>query len=60
MNQGKIVIYKDTVGEWRFRFVAGNGKIVAPASQGYKTKRSCRKGIDAVVKIAINYDKGAR
>lgn len=54
MPQGKIEFYKDTAGEWRFRFVAANGKIVA-VSQGYKSKRSCLKGVAAVVKVAMNH-----
>ena len=54
MAQGKIVIYRDTAGEWRFRFVAGNGQIVA-ASEGYKSKRACLKGIAAVVRVAMNH-----
>ena len=57
MAQGKIVLYKDTVGEWRFRIIAANGEIVA-ASQGYKNKASCLKGVDAVVKVAKNHGKG--
>ena len=32
------MLYKDTAGEWRFRFVSGNGKIVA-ASQGLATTK---------------------
>ena len=57
MRQGKIVIYGDKAGEWRFRFVAANGKIVA-VSEGYKTKSSCLKGIAAAVKVARNHGKG--
>lgn len=31
--------YKDTAGEWRWRFVASNGRIMADSGEGYKTKR---------------------
>ena len=59
MPQGKIGLYKDTAGEWRFRFVAANGKIIA-VSQGYKTKASCLKGVAAVVKVAVNHSTKGR
>ena len=38
----KFEIFKDRRGEFRFRGVARNGKIVC-ASEGYKTKRSMLK-----------------
>ena len=50
MNKSKIEIWKDVRGEWRFRFKARNGKIVA-VSEGYKRKGACLRGINAVDKI---------
>ncbi len=42
-------IYQDKAGEFRFRLVAKNGETVL-ASEGYKTKASCKKGIQSVIK----------
>jgi len=33
--------YKDTAGEWRWRRIASNGRIVGASSQGYVNKSDC-------------------
>lgn len=33
----KTIIYRDARGEWRWRIVARNGRIVADSGEGYKT-----------------------
>lgn len=40
-------IFKDTTGEWRFRFNNNEGKIVLQ-SEGYTAKQMCKKGIASV------------
>lgn len=52
---GKFEIYKDKKGEFRFRLIAANGQVIA-TSQGYKTKASCKNGINSVKKNAPNTD----
>lgn len=47
----KFEIYHDHAGEFRFRLRARNGENIA-ASEGYKSKESCKKGIESVVKNA--------
>lgn len=39
-------MYKDEAGEYRWRFRAANGKIIADSAEGYKDRRSCRHGMD--------------
>ncbi len=46
---GKIEIYKDKRGEFRFRLKAANGQIIL-ASEGYKAKTGCKNGIESVRK----------
>ncbi len=41
-------IYKDAKDEFRWRLKAGNGKIMATASEGYKTKASCTKAVETI------------
>jgi uncharacterized protein YegP (UPF0339 family) len=41
-------IYKDSKSEYRWRFRANNGKIVADSAEGYKDKADCKRGIDIV------------
>ncbi len=47
----KFEIYKDSAGEFRFRLNAKNGENIL-ASEGYKKKDSCLKGIESVKKNA--------
>lgn len=42
---GKFHIYKDHAGEFRWRLVAPNGRIVADSAEGYSSKQKCHEGI---------------
>lgn len=44
----KVVIYKDRKGEWRWRFVAPNGRIVADSGEGYKRKGNAIRGFKSL------------
>ena len=37
----RFIIFKDTVGEWRFRLRADNEEIIA-VSEGYKNLQDCK------------------
>ena len=39
----KATIYQDRRGEWRWRIRAGNGRILAVASEGYINRAHCRE-----------------
>lgn len=41
----KIEVYKDRSGEYRWRYIASNGNIMATSSEGYVNKGDC---VDAV------------
>ncbi len=43
----KFEMYEDKAGEFRFRLKAKNGEVIA-VSEGYKTKESCKNGIESV------------
>jgi uncharacterized protein YegP (UPF0339 family) len=49
----KFEISKDHAGKYRFHLEAPNGEIIA-ASQGYETKASAEKGIEAIKTHAPN------
>ena len=40
----EVMFYLDKADEWRWRLVAGNGKVVADSSEGYVTKWGCKRG----------------
>ena len=49
---GNFELYEDRAGEYRFRLKAGNGEVIALASEGYSSKASALKGIESVRKNA--------
>lgn len=56
---GKFELYKDKAGEYRFRLKASNGQNIL-ASEGYKSKSSCKNGIESVKKNASDDKKYER
>lgn len=45
----KWEIYKDKGGQYRFRLSASNGSCICH-SQGYKSKASCKNGIESIIR----------
>ena len=41
-------VYADAAGEWRWRLVAGNDRIIAESGEGYQDKQDCLHGIELV------------
>lgn len=39
-------MYKDTRGEWRWRYDASNGRTIFESSEGYHNKSDCFRGIE--------------
>jgi uncharacterized protein YegP (UPF0339 family) len=48
----KFVVFKDTNGQYRWRFVSSNSRIVAISGEGYINKSDCLAGIELVKKHA--------
>lgn len=46
-------VYKDVSGQWRWRLVASNHKIVATSGESYWNKDDCLHGI-GLVKSTFN------
>jgi uncharacterized protein YegP (UPF0339 family) len=44
----KFELYKDSKGEFRWRLIASNGQMIANGGEGYKSKESCKAGIESV------------
>jgi len=38
-------VYEDQAGEWRWRMVAGNGRVVADSGEGYSSKSGARRAV---------------
>lgn len=46
--------YIDDRGQWRWRLVAGNGKIIADSGEGYVQEHDCDHGISLVVSTDLS------
>jgi uncharacterized protein YegP (UPF0339 family) len=44
----RFVLYKDTASQYRWRFIANNGRIVADSAEGYYNKTDAQNGINLV------------
>lgn len=49
-------LYKDKAGEYRWRMVASNGRIVADSGEGYSSKSGARSAIENVQSDAGSAD----
>jgi uncharacterized protein YegP (UPF0339 family) len=41
-------VYEAAAGEWRWRLVAGNDKVIADSGEGYRDRQGCLHGIELV------------
>jgi uncharacterized protein YegP (UPF0339 family) len=44
-------LYKDGKGEWRWRLLAHNKKIIADSGEGYVKRSAARKAVDRVKQL---------
>lgn len=40
----KLEFYQDDIGDWRWRAIAANGRIVADSAEGYRKRSDCDRG----------------
>ena len=48
-------VFKDTAGQWRWRFYAPNNRIVAASGEGYINRDDCV----AAINLVANHSQGA-
>src|SRR5690606_10467858 len=41
-------VFQDSKNEWRWRFIASNGKIIATAGEGYNAKADAMKAVKSI------------
>lgn len=47
-----LQFYQDLKGEWRWRFIASNGRIIAESGEGYKRLSGALEGFNSLVSVA--------
>ena len=53
-EMAKFEIYKDAQGDFRWRFQANNGKILAESGEGYNNRPNCEHSIILIKQEAAN------
>jgi uncharacterized protein YegP (UPF0339 family) len=54
MKTATFQVYRDRKGEYRWRLLARNGRIVADSGEGYETKRGVVRAIAGTLRAAFN------
>ena len=50
----KFNVYEDARKEWRWTYVAGNGRKIADSGEGYKNHSDCIAAIDIIKRTAAS------
>ncbi|WP_374526005.1 YegP family protein [Sphingopyxis sp.] len=50
---GHYKLYQDTRSQWRWRYVAANGRTIADSGEGYYNRQDAINGI-AIMKASYN------
>lgn len=48
LELAKFILYKDAAAQYRWRFLANNGKIIADSAEGYYNKSDAQNGVNIV------------
>lgn len=51
-KQGRFRVYRDRKGEWRWRLIARNGRIVADSGEGYDRRNKAMHAAFTTARIA--------
>jgi len=49
-RRARFVVYQDRAGEWRWRLLAANNRIVATSGEGYTRMRDCERAITGALR----------
>ena len=49
----RVEIYKDEAGEFRWRGIARNGRVIAESGEGYNNRMYCQKMARALFPLAV-------
>lgn len=47
-GRGAFQVYEDSAGEWRWRLLAGNRRVIANSGEGYHKRQDCLHAIELV------------
>jgi uncharacterized protein YegP (UPF0339 family) len=47
-HMARFELYKEGNGEYRWRFISSNGRVLADSGESYQNKADCQSGIDLI------------
>lgn len=59
-RQDKVVVYRDKAGGWRWRYVRGNGRVMADSAESYQRRGACINAATRVTLVGISAHSEAR
>lgn len=63
-RRGRFVVYQDKAGQWRWRLLAANNRIVADSGESYTRMRDCERAVAGAMRAteqaAANLRQAAR
>ena len=51
-SKARFEVYNAEDGDWYWRLISNNGRIIADGSEGYETRQSCTAGVKRVKKYS--------
>ncbi len=48
MKVDEVRVYRDSAGDWRWKFVRSNGRVMADSSEGYRQAWRCEQAAEYV------------
>nr|WP_313695370.1 HVO_2922 family protein [Halobaculum sp. XH14] len=55
-SKATFELYEDSAGQWRWRLVHDNGRIIADSGEGYASKQKATEGLESVRENATGAD----
>lgn len=54
----EVEVYEDGAGEWRWRLISTNGRIIADSAEGYDSASNARRAFETVRETLEDSDDG--
>lgn len=54
MKRARFDVYQDTAGQWRWRLLAANGRVVADSGESYTRLRDAERAVIAALKATAS------
>lgn len=57
MRKARFQVYMDTAGQWRWRLLAANGRVIADSAEAYTRKSDACRAVGVLMETVQGMDK---